>query len=102
MSKAPDGPVPVVVMGLGFIGQEVARAALSSPEVQLVGAMDVSPSLAGKKLADVLGVPAPALRVVNDLSSALGKHKHAVVLQATGSRLPLVAEQIFEVLKKGA
>lgn len=101
MSKALDGPVPVVVMGLGFIGQEVARAALLSPEVSLVGAMDVSPGLAGKKLADVLGVAAPPIRVVNELGAALGKNKRAVVLQATGSRLPQVAEQVFEVLKRG-
>ena len=55
MAKPKKGaPVPVVVMGLGFIGQEVARAALSSEEVELIGAVDVSPHLAGKKLSDVL------------------------------------------------
>src|SRR4051794_24509794 len=59
MAKPQKGaPVPIVVMGLGFIGQEVARAALSSEEVELIGAVDVSPHLAGKKLSDVLKIPA--------------------------------------------
>ncbi len=36
MARANSGPVPVVVMGLGAIGREIARAALQSEEVTLV------------------------------------------------------------------
>jgi len=42
--------VPVVVMGLGFIGQEIAHAALRSEELELIGAIDSSPKLVGKKI----------------------------------------------------
>ncbi|MGZ3460100.1 MAG: dihydrodipicolinate reductase, partial [Archangium sp.] len=38
MPRASAGPVPVVVMGLGVIGQEIAKAAQLSTEVELIGA----------------------------------------------------------------
>lgn len=101
MARAPSGPVPVVVMGLGFIGQEIARAALASPEVELIGAVDTSPQLAGRPLTDVLGQPAPKLKVVDSLERALGRRKGAVLLHATGSRLPQVMDQILDALKLG-
>ncbi len=102
MAKAAAGsPVPVVVMGLGFIGQEVARAALQSEEVELIGAVDLSPSLVGKKLSDVLKVPAGTFLITKDLKSALGKREGVVLLHATGSRLPLVMDQLLEAMGLG-
>ncbi|MBN1210324.1 MAG: dihydrodipicolinate reductase [Myxococcaceae bacterium] len=101
MARAPAGPVPVVVMGLGFIGQEIARAALASAEVELIGAVDTSPQLAGRALADVLGQPGPKVKVVDSLERALGRRRGVVLLQATGSRLPQVMEQLLEAVKLG-
>lgn len=101
MARAAAGPVPVVVMGLGFIGQEIARAALASPEVELIGAVDTSPQLSGRPLADVLGQPTPKLKVADSLERAVGRRKGVVLLQATGSRLPQVMDQILDALKLG-
>jgi 4-hydroxy-tetrahydrodipicolinate reductase len=101
MGKASTGPVPVVVMGLGFIGQEIARAAHASPELKLVGAVDSSPLLAGKKLGDLLGNPQIPLKVAPRLADAVGKVKNAVLLHATASRLPQVMEQLLEAAEHG-
>ncbi|MDC0708851.1 dihydrodipicolinate reductase [Stigmatella sp. ncwal1] len=101
MAKAPTGPVPVVVMGLGFIGQEIARAALASSEVELIGAVDTHASLAGRPLSDVLGQPAAKLKVSDSLEKALGRRKGGVLLHATGSRLPHIMDQLLEALKLG-
>lgn len=101
MAKAPAAPVPVVVMGLGFIGQEVARAAAASPELRLVGAVDNNPALLGKKLGEVLGDPGIGLKIVGDLGSAVGRNHGAVLLHATGSRLPQVMDQLIEAIKLG-
>ncbi|HVG58593.1 MAG TPA: dihydrodipicolinate reductase [Hyalangium sp.] len=101
MARAPAGPVPVVVMGLGFIGQEIARAALASPEVELIGAVDTSPQLVGRPLADVLGQPTQKLKVADSLERALGRRRGAVLLHATGSRLPQVMDQLLEAIKLG-
>ncbi|RKH33225.1 NAD(P)H-dependent amine dehydrogenase family protein [Corallococcus sicarius] len=101
MARAPDGPVPVVVMGLGFIGQEIARAALSSPEVELIGAVDPQPSLVGRPLGDVLGQAGPRFKISESLERAVGRRKGVVVLHATSSRLAQVMDQLLEALKLG-
>ncbi len=101
MARAPAGPVPVVVMGLGFIGQEIARAAQASSEVELIGAVDTSPTLVGRPLADVLGQPGLKLMVSDSLERAIGRRKGVVLLHATGSRLPQVMDQLLDAVKQG-
>jgi len=99
MARANSGPVPVVVMGLGAIGREIARAALQSEEVTLVGAVDTHPALVGKRL-DALGVPSP-LEVQPVLRRGPARGQRPVVLHATGSSLPAVAEQLLAAVKEG-
>jgi 2,4-diaminopentanoate dehydrogenase len=101
MADAPAGPVPVVVMGLGSIGQQVARAALCSEEVHLVGAVDPSPHLAGRKLHSVIGAGPAQLVISQTLAEVAGRHPGAVLLQATGSRLPQVVDQLREAIRLG-
>ncbi len=101
MERALDGPVPVVVMGLGFIGQEIARAAHASPEVRLIGAVDRSPLLVGRKLGELMGVPSVAFKVSAELGEAVGRHRGAVLLHATGSHLPQVMDQLLEAIRAG-
>ena len=99
--SAASGRVPVVVMGLGVIGQEIARAALAHDEVELVGAVDTSPALKGKGLADVIGQSAGGLKVQASLSAAVARRKNVVLLHATGSRLPQVKDQLLEAMSHG-
>jgi hypothetical protein len=96
-----QGGIPVVLMGLGEIGQAIARAALVRPELRVVAAVDPDPSLSGRKLADVIGVPAPALPVTADLGAALGEAKGGVVLQATGSRFDEILPQLEQAVRAG-
>jgi len=100
MGGAPSGPVPVVVMGLGHVGREICRAALAFEEVELLGAVDPGQGLSGTPLSELLGQPS-ALRVSGSLAAAAGKHRSAVVLQATGSRLEEVADELLELLRQG-
>jgi len=101
MGKAPTGPVPVVVMGLGVIGQEIVRAAHVSPEVKLIGVVDSNSALADRKLGELLGNARIPGRVASRLPDALGKVRGAVLLHATGSRLPQVMEQLLEAAALG-
>jgi hypothetical protein len=98
MGRVPSGRVPVVVMGLGHIGREICRAALVSEEVELVGAVDSAPALAGASLGELLGVDS-ALRVAESLGAA--PHPGAVLLHATGSRLEGVLPQLLEAVRAG-
>jgi 4-hydroxy-tetrahydrodipicolinate reductase len=88
-------------MGLGFIGQEIARAASSSSELKLVGAVDLHPQLVGRKLSEVTGVASATFRISKSIEEAVGKHRNVVLLHATGSRLPQVAEQLLLAIKAG-
>lgn len=99
MREASAGPVPVVVMGLGFIGQEIARAALANPEVTLIGAVDANRQLLGKKLGDIVGASS-SVKVVDRLD-AVGRQRGTVLLHATNSRLPQVIEQLLEAVGLG-
>lgn len=101
MGKGSEGPVPVVVMGLGAIGQALVRAAAASTEVELIGAVDAAPSLAGGKLGALVGLPGLRLGISASLGEALRGRKGAVVLQATRSRLPEVLPTLLEIIRAG-
>ncbi|HXN41510.1 MAG TPA: dihydrodipicolinate reductase [Myxococcaceae bacterium] len=101
MGRALEGPVPVVVMGLGFIGQEIARVAHASPELKLIGAVDPSPLLVGRKVGELIGVPSIAFKVSGTLEEALARQRAVVLLHATGSRSPQVMEQLMAAIRAG-
>lgn len=88
-------------MGLGVIGQEIARAALSSDEVELIGAVDQSAQLKGRALSDVIGQAAGTLKIQGSLGPTVARRKGVVLLHATGSRLPQVKDQLLEALSHG-
>ncbi|MET0401557.1 MAG: dihydrodipicolinate reductase [Cystobacter sp.] len=101
MPRDSAGPVPVVVMGLGVIGQEIVKAALLSPEVELLGAMDANPQLVGRPLSEVVGVAGLKGKVAGSLEAAVGRRKGVVLLHATGSRLEGVMGQLLEAIALG-
>jgi hypothetical protein len=99
--RANESGIPVIVMGLGEIGQAIARAAIARPDLRLVAAVDPHPELAGRKLADVLGSPAPDLTVVEELGEEAARAKGGVLLQATRSRFDEVLSELEEAVRAG-
>jgi hypothetical protein len=91
--------IPVVVMGLGFIGRLVARAALEKPELRLVAALD--PAHAGRRLDEVLATPAPSLPVTAEVAEAFALARGGVVLHATGSSFEAVLPMIEQAVEAG-
>jgi 2,4-diaminopentanoate dehydrogenase len=92
---------PVVVMGLGEIGRAIARAALVTPELKLVGAVDVDRSLVGRPLDELVGGRCPGVRVTAEASEAFSAAPRGVVLHATGSSFERVLPQIGEAVRAG-
>lgn len=88
-------------MGFGVIGQEIARAALANDEVELIGAVDSSPKLAGRPLSELLGQAVGSMKVHSSLGPAVARRKGVVLLHATGSRLPQVKAQLLEAMSLG-
>ena len=109
MGKAPakgskrssPGRVPVVLMGLGSIGQEIGRAALLSDDLDLIGAVDSNRSLVGRPLSDILQAPTAHGIVENRVEAFASKARGGVLLHATGPRLPLVFEQLKAAVTTG-
>jgi 2,4-diaminopentanoate dehydrogenase len=75
--------IPVVLMGLGEIGQAIGRAVLARPDLQIVAALDPDPAKVGRALAEVLGIPAPNVIVAADPRAALPAAKGGGVLPVT-------------------
>jgi len=92
--------IPVVLLGLGEIGQLVARAALARPaDIEVVGAID--PEYAGRPLAELVPGAPPELLVSDDPADAFARARGGVALLATGSRLEAVLPDIRAAVRAG-
>jgi 4-hydroxy-tetrahydrodipicolinate reductase len=93
--------IPVVLVGLGWVGREIGRAALSFPDLQVVGAVDPDPSKAGKPLKEILECPAPEITVSEDPGEAFRNARGGVALHATFSHLDRVFREVEQMVKAG-
>ena len=92
-------PTRVVVLGLGPIGQAVARAVLEAPDLKLTAAVDPAPDLAGRNLGEILGDDRAArVRVAGSLGQVRGRVDVAAHLAA--SRFPAADAQIREAIER--
>jgi 4-hydroxy-tetrahydrodipicolinate reductase len=92
--------IPVVLMGLGEIGQAIARAALARPEeIEIVGAVD--PEHAGRPLAELVAGAPPELFVSDASREALARARGGVLLHATGSRFEEVLPELEAAVRAG-
>lgn len=93
--------IPVVVMGLGDIGQAIARAALARPELRLLGAVDLRAENVGRPLSELLGVPGCDAPIASDPAALLRAARGGVLLHATQSRFEVVLPQLVEAVRAG-
>src|SRR5687768_5299622 len=96
------GRLKVIHVGLGPIGQTIARLTLETEGLQVVGAADLSPSLGGKDLGAVLGLPRPVrVKVASDPARFLRKTRADVAVLSTSSSLKAVKPQIAALIQRG-
>jgi 2,4-diaminopentanoate dehydrogenase len=93
--------IPVVLMGLGEIGQAIGRAVLARPDLQIVAALDPDPAKVGRALAEVLGIPAPNVIVAADPRAAFQAARGGVVLPATCSRFEDALPDLERAVRAG-
>jgi 4-hydroxy-tetrahydrodipicolinate reductase len=90
----------VGVVGLGPIGLEVVRAIVARRELRLVAAVDVSPALARRSLAELVpGAPAE-VRVEGSLDAALAAGRTEAIALTTGSRLAGVVADLETAVRR--
>lgn len=91
----------VVCFGLGPIGLGIADALLDRADVEIVGAVDVSDSLAGKDLGRCLAREATGTSISQDPTAILSGQAGEVVVHATSSRLADVIPQLEAIVSSG-
>ena len=92
----------VVVSGLGPIGQGVARLLLQTEGLQVVGATDTSPNLAGKDLGVLLGLPKKLrIQVAGDPAKLLRKTKADLAVLTTSSSMKDIKAQVALLVQRG-
>src|SRR5215467_1278680 len=94
------------LVGLGPIGIEVGKALSSRENIELLGAADPAPAIAGKNLSEVIGTGPGNLKVDSSAAtlygrSAANREKRDVCVLCTGSRLDKVLPQIEEAVRAG-
>ena len=93
--------LPVIVQGLGPIGRLIVEAALGDPALEVVGAVEIDPDLAGRPLAEVVeGAPRVAIRESVAQAREDPRADGGILLHCTGSHLDRVAPQIEEALRQ--
>ena len=96
------GVLRVVHCGLGPIGQSIAKLALATDGLKVVGAADPAPDKAGKDLAVVLGLPRKLrIKVAPDIGKLLRRTRADVAVLSTSSSLREVKAQVTTLLKRG-
>lgn len=92
----------VVHVGLGPIGQGIARLVQETEGLKVVGAADLSPDKTGKDLGTVLGLPKKLrIKVAADAIRLLSKTKADIALLSTSSSLRDVKAQVAALIQKG-
>ena len=95
-------PLPVIVQGLGPIGLLIAEAALADPFLEVVGAVEIRPEMAGRPLSDFVdGAPGITVRPVLAEARADSRSDGGILIHCTGSHLDRVSPQIEEALRQG-
>jgi hypothetical protein len=90
---------PVVAVGLGPIGQRIVARLVERGDVEVVGAADIDPALAGSKLADVIAGYSGACEIVADIDELPAGPGVAVL--STATRIARIAPQVEQLVAKG-
>lgn len=93
--------IRVISFGLGPIGSGIARVIAERQDFQIVGAVDIDPSKAGKDMGQVIGLDHPLGISISDNPAKALKKKADIVVHSTGSVLEQVEPQLSAIIKAG-
>jgi hypothetical protein len=93
--------VKVAIVGLGPVGQSVARSVLQTPGLKLVAAADPAPQHAGKDVGVVLGLPRKLrVKVEGNPDRFFKKVRADVAIVCTSSLIKDVKPQVAALLQR--
>lgn len=88
-----------IIIGLGPLGQRVARYAVERKSITLVGAVDIDPAMVGKDLGKLCGLKPLGITVSHDLKTALKGVKADAALLTTVSSVKKLEAQVAEIAR---
>src|SRR3989454_2669908 len=95
-------PLKVVHVGLGPIGQGIARLVAETDGLQIVGATDPFPDHAGKDLGPLLGLPRRLrVKVEGNPERFFRRARADVAILSTSSALKIVKTQVAALVQRG-
>jgi 4-hydroxy-tetrahydrodipicolinate reductase len=92
--------IKVIVMGLGPLGIKTVKYA-AERNLEIVGAVDINPDIAGKKLGEYCGVKGLDVEISSSIREASRKTAAEVLILTTVSSVKKVAPQIKEIADCG-
>lgn len=103
MAAEEEDKTNVVVVGLGPVGQRIARRLLARADLRVVGAADLDPAHVGRDVGDVVGADRPAGVEVAPGIPALDADPGpaGVAVLATTSRLSTAVEPVAALVRGG-
>lgn len=90
------------IVGLGWVGQEVARAALEDARVTLVGIADTDPMKAGRDLGELIGEGRLGLPIDASVAGMLARTRPEVAVVCTPTDVESVASALEACVASGA
>ena len=94
--------IRIGIVGLGWVGQEVARAALEDGRVALVGVTDTDPVKSGRDLGEIIGEGRLGVPIDRDVESMLGRARPEVAVVSTTSDVEVLGPTLETCLAHGA
>jgi 4-hydroxy-tetrahydrodipicolinate reductase len=102
-NDVPVDVLNVVQFGLGPIGINSAKTAMTKDMVKMVGAVDIDPEKVGKDLGEVLGLSEKlGIEVVDDIKKIFDKTRVDVVLHTTSSFVQTTFDELKTIMEGGA
>ena len=91
----------VVQIGMGPLGQKITRFIAQRQNIEVVGAVDVSPEIVGRDLGELCGLGDMGVNIQGAIGACLKRVKPDAVILTTVSTLEKIAPQIEEIISYG-
>ncbi len=94
--------IKIIQYGLGPIGNKITGILYEKKNMKIVGAVDISPDIAGKDIGILAGLSNPAgVKVSKSLKEISGDEKADIAVLTTTSSLEKIKPQVLELVSAG-
>ncbi len=100
--KRLEERIRIGIVGLGWVGREVARAALEDGRVSLVGVADMDPVKAGRDLGEIIGEGRLGVPIDPDVESMLRRARPEVAVLCTATDVEVLGPALECCVAHGA